>query len=409
MDGPLRKRPCFHIHSQASKRDIPTPESPFSFNLSQETSILRGSFFKLTIPKLMSHHLILRVHADQRLGLGHVARALAIEQAWKAMGGKSTLAISGDVRARRVGSGQHPFFDSALPCEAIDLGEDLHAPLPSSLKGDVVLIDQWDTTESQINALRPHKIAVMEDDGDAHEAADLLFQPFLEGASWPDHPIKVIEGRKQRPFETMHGGCHVLRGSQFIVVDRAALEQRPRRESLQPLAVHKLLVTFGGSDGAGLAERAFKVLKRLVEEDRWVGSCTLLAPKGIDTPLFAGCSLEKSIPGLTRRIADYDAIWCSAGVTLSESLCMGVPVAAWGQNDRQQSILMDLAQTNACFNLGEGPLADLGATTDALTRWLGPEGQDARQEQVRDGMALVDGMGASRVAQALWRLCEGTP
>ena len=31
----------------------------------------------------MSPLLILRVHADLRLGLGHVARALALEEAWR--------------------------------------------------------------------------------------------------------------------------------------------------------------------------------------------------------------------------------------------------------------------------------------------------------------------------------------
>jgi hypothetical protein len=41
---------------------------------------------------------------------------------------------------------------------------------------------------------------------------------------------------------------------------------------------------------------------------------------------------------------------------------------------------------------------------EALAQWLGPEGQDNRQEQVRDGMALVDGMAASRIAQELWQL-----
>ena len=46
----------------------------------------------------------------------------------------------------------------------------------------------------------------------------------------------------------------------------------------------------------------------------------------------------------------------------------------------------------------------------ALTRSRsgGPEGQDNRQEQVRDGMVLVDGMAASRIAQELWKLAEGT-
>ncbi|HEX4845889.1 MAG TPA: hypothetical protein VFV26_06680, partial [Geothrix sp.] len=146
----------------------------------------------------MSPLLILRVHADLRLGLGHVARALALQEAWRALGGQACIAVSGDERARRVGSGRHPFLDQPLPCEAVDLGEAIHAPLPAGLKarGTAVLVDQWDTSTAFLQGLRPLKVAVMEDDTDAHETADLLFQPFLEGVRWPDHPVKVVDGRK---------------------------------------------------------------------------------------------------------------------------------------------------------------------------------------------------------------------
>lgn len=356
----------------------------------------------------MSHLLILRVHADLRLGLGHVARALALQEAWRALGGQACLAVSGDARARRVGSGRHPFLDEALPCEAVDLGEDLHAPLPASLRerASIVLVDQWDTTAAFLEGLRPSKVAVMEDDTDAHEVADLLFQPYLEGVAWPDHPVKVVDGRKVRPFETRHGACRVLRGSSFIVVDRAALDRRPKRMPEQPLAIHKLLVTFGGSDGPNLAQRAFDLLARLAAEDRWRGTCTLLAPNGIQGAPFPGCTVAPSLPNLTQRIPAFDAVWCAAGVTLAEALCMGLPAAVWGQNDRQHAILGDLALANGCFNLGLGPEVDPAIAAEALAGWLGPEGQDSRQEQVRDGMALVDGLGASRVAQELWRLAE---
>ena len=351
----------------------------------------------------MSPLLILRVHADRRLGLGHVARALALQGAWRAQGGTACIAVSGDDRARRIGAGQHPFLDQPLPCEARDLGEDLHAPLPQDLKdrAALVLVDQWDTTPAFLHALRPLKVAVMEDDTDAHEAADLLFQPFLEGVVWPDHPVKVVDGRKVRPHETRSGACRVLRGAAFIVVDRTALELRPAREPLQPLAVHKLLVTFGGSDGPNLAQRAFDLLEGLVADDLWRGTCTLLAPNGIQGEPFPGCTLARSLPGLTARIPGYDALWCSAGVTLAEALCLGVPTAVWGQNERQHGILSDLALANGCFDLGLGPGADPAIVRGALAQWLGPEGQDNRQEQVRDGMALVDGQAAGRIAQEL--------
>jgi hypothetical protein len=357
----------------------------------------------------MQPHLILRVHADARLGLGHVARALAIFEAWRALaavqgGGACTLAVSGDHRARRVGAGRHPFLDEALPLPVVDLGEDRLAPLPAGLDPTVVLLDQWEATPELIQSFRPARVAVMEDDGEAHEAADLLFQPFLEGVTWPDHPVKTVDGRKVRPFETRHGACRVLRGAGFIPVSPAAMELRPRRHPLQPLAVHRLLISFGGSDGAGLASRAFAVLAKLQAEDRWRGACTVLAPAGLDLRPFPGCTIHTALPGLTRRIPEYDALWCSAGITLAEALCMGVPAAAWGQNDRQHRIIADLAQAAGCLDLGVGPEADLGATEAALARWLGPEGQETRQEQSRDGMALVDGLGAARIAQELMAL-----
>lgn len=361
----------------------------------------------------MQPHLILRVHADARLGLGHVARAMAVHEAWKALAASQgreapcTLAISGDHRARRIGAGQHPFLDRPLPFPAVDLGEDLLAVLPAGVRGSVVLLDQWEATPEIIQSFRPAKVAVMEDDGDAHETADLLFQPYLEGVKWPDHPVKTVNGRKVRPFEAQHGACRVLRGAGYITVSPAAMELRPRRHPLQPLASHRLLITFGGSDGAGLARRAFEVLERLQAEDRWRGTCTILAPSGLDLRPFPGCTIHASIPELTRRIPEYDALWCSAGITLAEALCMGVPAAAWGQNERQHQVIADLAQAAGCFDLGVGPEADLEATEEALARWLGPEGQETRQEQSRDGMALVDGLGAQRIAQELWALAVG--
>ncbi|MBP1626226.1 MAG: family N-acetyltransferase [Holophagaceae bacterium] len=358
----------------------------------------------------MQPHLILRIHTDTRLGLGHVARALVIQAQWRALGGLATLAVSGDERARRLGQGRHPFLDQALDCPVVDLGEDLHGALPQELKvqAHLVLVDQWDTTPEQIQALRPLKVAIMEDDGDAHESADLLFQPFLEGSSWPSAPLKSVGGRKTRPCETQHGGCRVLRGSEYVVVSPEALGRRPKREVLQPLSVRKLLVTFGGSDGADLAGRAFQILQRLVTEQRWMGSCTILAPRGIQEPPFRGCTVMSGLPGLTHRLQEFDAIWAAAGVTLNEALCMGVPVAAWGQNDRQHQILSDLAMNNGCLDLGVGPQENLEATFHSLDQWLGPEGQDSRQEQSRDGMGLIDGLGAARVVQELWNLTKPT-
>jgi spore coat polysaccharide biosynthesis predicted glycosyltransferase SpsG len=358
----------------------------------------------------MPPHLLLRVHTDLRSGLGCVARALVLVEHWRALGGACTLAVTGDERARRIGAGKHPLLEEALPCPAVDLGENPQAAVPEALKGQaaVVLVDLGEATAEQLQALRPLRVAVMEDAGDAHEQADLLFQPFLEGISWPSTPVKTLNGRKVRPSETMHGRCRVLRGSAFIVVSPATLQRRPKREPLQPLAVHKLLVTFDGTDGAGLAQRAHQVLARLVAEGRWEGTCTLVTPERLPAVPFPGCRILESGPSLPQKLQSYDAVWCAGGATLAEALCLGVPVALWARNEHQHLLVGDLALANGCYNLGIGPEAEQGATEDALEQWLGPEGQETRQEQTRDGMQLVDGMGGGRVAQELWALGQDT-
>lgn len=356
----------------------------------------------------MHPHLLLRVHTDLQSGLGRVARAQVLHRQWAALGGTCTLLVSGDEGARRMGRGQHPLLEGAFPFPVVDLGEDGHAGVPEELKAGaaIVLVDQGALTPDYLQSLRPLKVAVMEDDGDAHEQGDLLFQPFLDGFSWPTKPLKTVHGRKVRPHEAEHGGCRVLRGSSFVMVSPEILQLRPKREPLQPLAVHRLLVHFGEVDPLGLAWRAHRVLANLIGEGRWSGACTLVAPGGLDEAPFPGCRMEGGASGLSRRLQDFDAIWCTESGLMSEALCLGVPIAAWARDERQHFVIGDMALANGCYNLGIGPEADPGATGDALAQWLGPEGQETRQEQTRDGMLLVDGMGASRVVQELWALAQ---
>lgn len=176
--------------------------------------------------------LILRIHSDLRLGLGHASRALVIQELWESLGGNAIIAVSGDEKARRIGAGRHPFLDKDIGCETADLGESLFEPLPQSLKdrASIILVDQWEITQDYLQTMRPLKIAVMEDDGDAHEMADLLFQPFLEGVKWAPTPVKTIDGRKVRPCETKRGSCRVVRGAEYVVVSQFASKQKPKRE-----------------------------------------------------------------------------------------------------------------------------------------------------------------------------------
>ena len=327
------------------------------------------------------------------------------------MGGIATIAISGDERARQIASGENLFSESQLPCPAVYLGEPIDAPLSEEIKsrGTLALVDLWDASHDQVRALRPLKTALMEDDGDVYESADLLFQPYLDGIKWNSNPIRTENGLKLRPYEEQRNGCRVLKGSAYIVLSALIGQLRPRREPIQPLNVKRLLVTFGGTDGPGLSQRAYEVMTKVIGENGWNGHCTLLAPSGINrinSAYSTRITVLSGLQNLTKRLHEFDAVWCSGGVTLAECLCLGIPVAAWGQNERQHRVITDIALESACINLGLGPEADLDIVQEALVHWLGPLGQESRQEQSSNGMALVDGSGASRVVQELWELAK---
>jgi spore coat polysaccharide biosynthesis predicted glycosyltransferase SpsG len=320
----------------------------------------------------------------------------------------ATIAISGDERARAIASGKDPFSESHLPCSAIYLGKSIDSPLSGYLKHEkaVVLVDLWNITADQVKELRPLKVALMEDDGDAHESADILFQPYLEGVKWNRNPIRTENGKKLRPYEEQRDGCRVLKGSAYIVISAMATQLRTGRKPSQPMSVKKLLVAFGGTDGHRLAPRAYDIMTKVIDENGWDGSCTLLSPGGVNYLESPRITVLSGIKNLTVQLPEFDAIWCTGGVTLAECLCLGIPIIAWGRNERHHKIINNIAQEGACVNLGLGLEADPAAVQETLANWLGPLEQESRQEQSSIGMALVDGSGASRVVQELWELAK---
>jgi len=356
----------------------------------------------------MQPHLIFRVHSDRRSGLGHISRALTLAESWLTMGGIATITISGDERARQIASGKDPFSESNLPCSAIYLGKSIDSPLPEYFKYEkaVVFVDLWNITTEQIEAMRPLKVAIMEDDGDAHKSADMLFQPYLDGVKWNRNPIRTEKGRKLRPYEEQRDGCRVLKGSTYIVLSSTATQLHANRNPIQPPSVKKLLVTFGGTDGHRLASRAYEVMTKVVDENGWDGSCTLLSPGGVNYLESPSITVLSGIQNLTAHLSEFDAIWCTGGITLAECLCLGIPVIAWGRNERTHKIINNIAQVGACVNLGLGLEADLSVVQETLINWLDPQEQEARQEQVTIGMTLVDGSGTSRVIRELWELAN---
>jgi spore coat polysaccharide biosynthesis predicted glycosyltransferase SpsG len=185
-----------------------------------------------------------------------------------------------------------------------------------------------------------------------------------------------------------------------------AAKLRADRKPIQPEKVKNLLVAFGGGDASRLAPRAYEVITKVIDENGWDGNCTLLSYGGVNYLESPRISVLSSLKNLTTRLLEFDAIWSTGGVTLAECLCLGIPVIAWGRDERHHKIINCIAHEGACVNLGLGLEKDLTSIQEALAHWLGPMEQESRQEQSGIGMALVDGSGASRVVQELWELAQ---
>lgn len=287
--------------------------------------------------------IVIRADGGKHLGLGHIYRSLAVAQELA----RHDVILVTDAAQEMGGAvlSQYPF-----QLERVE-GESGFMNLLDTLKPDLVILDQLDTTVDYIRALRKHasRIVTFEDLGEGAIECDLLISDLYENINVPDdRQFKGLLNAIMAPhFETL--------GAKKVFSD----------------TVQVILLVFGGSDPSHLTEKALAALS----EANFKGRVEVVVGPGVNREIsLNGLGLSGEVyhnvrfmPDLMRRA---DLAISSAGRTVTELLSCGVPVLCICQNEKEL-IHTHAAARFGVINLGLGSLtatATIAAHVDRLVK-----------------------------------------
>jgi UDP-2,4-diacetamido-2,4,6-trideoxy-beta-L-altropyranose hydrolase len=351
------------------------------------------------------------VDASARIGVGHLMRCLTLAEALRQRGADVRFVCRthqghrhDEVRARRFPLAElpapaRPTQDAAdADYEAwlgVAPGEDAReteAALGPE-KPDWLVVDHYALGADWERALRPRAAGIFAiDDRDdcAHDCDMLLNQNFsLAG------PERYV-GRVPESCRLLLGPrCALLR--EEFAVERRRLRPRDGR-------VRRVFVSFGGTDPGDVTGRALGALSSpefaALAVDVLVGAnyChrERLESMAAGRP---GTLLHGPLGSVARMMASADLAIGAGGGTTWERLCLGLPSVVVSIAENQVPSSTALAERRLVRYLGRDAEVGVDAIRRAVTACL--DAPDELRRLSADGEALVDGRGASRVAECL--------
>lgn len=304
--------------------------------------------------------LELRPGHGPAVGAGHLARGLALAQAWIAAGGVARLVAPG------LEAGN--WWDRFAAAGVEVLGPGRTAPLGAP-PADVVAVDDYRAGSDLLAALRTHARVLLVDD---HAAG---------GARPADWLLDQNLGATRAEYVAAPPPERCLLGSRYALLRRevaAALPPAPPDRSRPP---RRLLVAMGGDPSTEVRVAVAGAVERLV------------AAHGLEPVWLEG------VDDVGRVLAGVDVAVSAAGSTCWELCAFGVPAAVVAVAANQAPIARALGAAGAaidCGDLGPGTTDALAAAIDGLVA-----APDRRAAMAAVGRDLVDGRGAERVVAAL--------
>lgn len=215
----------------------------------------------------------------------------------------------------------------------------------------------------------------------------------------------IIQSESEKPGH--HEAIVQLRGPSFALLDETLHDDWCRPQPT-PNRCRRLLISQGGSDPFGLTLKLLNALDRLRLDQELI---VVLGP-AVSPPLAhevalraaalsAPCRVECAVvPERFRALMrTCDLAITAAGNTLYELCAMGRPAVVVCHHERHDAVASAFAARGAVVNLGIGTALSEEVIAAGIQRVV--EDAHMRAEMVRNGQAIVDGLGCARVAAAL--------
>lgn len=340
--------------------------------------------------------VIIRADAGPAIGVGHLIRCLALAEELGARGYQVTLATRGEgavlAHAARAGISR---VDAMPGDEGVEEELAHLTALVRTVGAEVVVLDGYQFDQSYQRRLRQlvHTLVCVDDLAAGPFDCDLILNQNL-GAQKSDYARQIL------------ADTTLLLGPAYALLRKSFRERRGRFQVRE--AGRRVLVTIGGADYQDVALRAVQELAELpsIHLDLVLGPAyghaDPLARLGIAAA--QGTHVHRNVDRMDLLMEQTDVAISGAGSTVWELARLGVPMLLVstkdGQgNDNQYRLGCSVADRGAAVMLGRADDLRDGEIARATLSLLDDAPRRAGLSQA--AAALVDGQGASRVADAL--------
>jgi UDP-2,4-diacetamido-2,4,6-trideoxy-beta-L-altropyranose hydrolase len=341
----------------------------------------------------LTPRVLIRADGDRALGVGHVVRMLvlaeALKAAWPEVGIEFVSARLSPALERRIAAAGHGLT-------RIDVEPGTTSDAEQTLARAVALDATWIVLDAytfprtfrwRMFAAGRQVLAIDDGPTPSEAPADL------------SHDSRVGATR-----ESCSPGGRWLLGPRYALLGQSF---SAKRQSLKPQAheARRLLITLGGADPLNLSARVLTAVASLgrseLETTLVVGPANPRAKELSDRVAATnlGCRVLVDPPDMAELLAWADVAMTAAGSTCWELALLGVPAVALIVADNQVPLAEALAEHGSLVNLGWASHLDDARLAQEIAALLDDPARRAAQREA--GLALVDGRGADRVAQAM--------
>jgi UDP-2,4-diacetamido-2,4,6-trideoxy-beta-L-altropyranose hydrolase len=344
--------------------------------------------------------LLIRADANAEIGVGHVMRCVALAQAWQQTGGRAVFALAeganelGD-RLRSEGA------DVVAINASTGSDEDAASTNEMCRKFGAVwlVIDGYHfgpDYHSRINA-RETRVLVMDDDESPKNVrCDILLNsdPRATSECYADMEHKSV----------------VLLGSQYALLRREFLNTNAVRADVPKIA-ERVLVTLGGGDAENVTLDVVEALNEVTGVNLRVTVVVGASNPNKDALQSAAersvhnATIVSDVRNMPALMNEADLAITAGGGTCYELAFMGVPMFLITTAGNHERAVKAFASGNAAFAVGWFHTL----SKESLAAWLQTVVSDhaLRRRLVTNARNMVDGKGAERVVEAMFRVCKG--
>lgn len=193
-----------------------------------------------------------------------------------------------------------------------------------------------------------------------------------------------------------------LQGADYALIASDMVQLRPPHRDAPQLAT-RLIVLTGGGDPHGVRATLGNAIQAVERESLdvtiVVGPFDSAGDDLVPRDTRHRWSVVRDPVNLPQLMNDAHLAISTAGVTLAELACLGVPTIAIVAADNQARGAAALAKAGAIELAGNAETLAATALTPLITRLIGDRGR--RQELTENAQRTIDGDGARRVARAI--------